>query len=90
LREATLEIPTNQPNAVHARRLRPALSLVDYLLIAATALTFLVIAAVNLSHTGAYHQARSTSTYLPGQTSQLSSDPSLIRARLGFARMAKD
>jgi hypothetical protein len=85
-----VEIPTNQPSAVPARRLRPALRLVDYLLIAATALTFLVVAAVAFHTLGRTTQALSTSTYLPVQTSQLSSDPSLIRARLGFARMAKD
>ncbi len=80
-----MQNPTDRPKAATARRPRPALTVVDFLVIAATALTFLVVVAVN--HSRAKAQGRTTllSTELPVQTSQTPDDPSLVKARIGLA-----
>lgn len=65
-REAIVDIPANPPNTVVARRRRPTLTLVDYLVIAASVLTFLVVAGLNISHARAQRQAHLTSTHLAG------------------------
>ena len=80
-----MESPTNRPKTATAHRPRSALTLVDFLVIAATAFTFLVVVAVN--HSRAKAQGRTTllSIELPVQTSQVPGDPSLIKARIGLA-----
>ena len=78
--------------AVPYRPKRAALNWVDYLVIAATALTFLVVLAANNPHA-----ARAASrlvdiipaSELPQQTSQLGSEGGLIKARIGLAVMSR-
>ena len=79
----------NKPKAIPYRPRRAALNWVDYLVIAATVLTFLVVAAVNTPH-AARAQSRGAAdiipaSQLPVQTSQLGSAAGLIKARIGLA-----
>ena len=79
---------SDKPKAVPYRPRRAALNWVDYLVIAATVLTFLVVLAANNPH-AARAQSRPadviTAAELPAQTSQLGSQASLIKARIGLA-----
>ena len=79
----------NKPKAIPYRPKRAALNWVDYLVIAATVLTFLVVLAANNPHAA---RAAQTSTAdiipasdLPQPTSQLGSAAGLIKARIGLA-----
>ncbi len=78
----------NKAKAVPYRPRRAALNWVDYLVIAATVLTFLVVLAANNPH-AARAQSRSadiiTAAELPAQTSELGSEVGLIKARIGLA-----
>jgi len=69
---------------------RAALNWVDYLVIAATVLTFLAVIAANNPH-AARAQSRTLETSsvipatdLPEQVSQLASEPALIKAGIGL------
>ena len=81
---------TNQPQAVAYKPKRAALNWVDYLVIAATVLTFLTVVAANNPHAArAQSRAFETSsvipaTDLPDQVSQLASEPALIKAGIGL------
>jgi hypothetical protein len=73
--------------AVPYRPRRAALNWVDYLVIAATALTFAAVVAANNPHS-ARAQTRSTiisAAELPAQASSLGEEPGLIKARIGLA-----
>jgi hypothetical protein len=75
--------------AIPYRPKRAALNWVDYLVIAATVLTFLVVIAANNPH-AARAMSRATAdiipaSQLPVQTSQLGSEAGLIKARIGLA-----
>jgi len=78
----------NKSKAIPYRAKRAALNWVDYLVIAATVLTFFVVVAANNPHA-----ARAASRLadiipaadLPQQSSQLGSDAGLIKARIGLA-----
>ncbi len=87
LREATVTSP-DKPKAVSYRPKRAALNWVDYLVIAATVLTFLAVVAANNPH-AARAQSRAAdiipASALPVQTSRLGSDLGLIKARIGLA-----
>lgn len=85
----------NSPNnskAVPYRPRRAALNWVDYLVIAATVLTFLVVVAANNPHA-----ARAASriadiipaSQLPEQTGQLGGDLGLIKARIAIAQFSR-
>jgi hypothetical protein len=83
----------NKSKAIPYRPRRAALNWVDYLVIAATALTFLVVVAANNPHA-----ARAASRIaadiipaakLPAQTSQLGSDAGMIKARIGLAALSR-
>ena len=79
----------NNPKAIPYRPKRAALNWVDYLVIAATVLTFLVVVAANNPH-AARAQSRAAdiipASQLPVQTSQLGSEAGLIKARIGLLR----
>jgi len=75
-----------QTKTASYRPKRAALNWVDYLVIAATALTFLAVVAANNPH-AARAQTRAEvipSTELPEQVAQVSSEPALIKARIGL------
>jgi len=78
----------DKPKAVPYRPKRAALNLVDYLVIAATVLTFLIVVAANNPHARAQSRAAADiipASQLPVQTSQLGSEIGLIKARIGLA-----
>ena len=80
----------SKSKAIPYRPKRAALNWVDYLVIAATVLTFLVVVAANNPHA-----ARAASrlvdiipaSELPVQTSQTGGDAGLIKARIAIAKM---
>ncbi|SKA36782.1 hypothetical protein SAMN02745126_05836 [Enhydrobacter aerosaccus] len=77
----------NNPKAIAHRPRRAALNWVDYLVIAATALTFLAVVAANNPH-AARAQSRTsllTSDDLPDQSTQAAEDADLIKAKIGLA-----
>ena len=78
----------NKPKAVPYRPRRASLNWVDFLVIAATVLTFLVVLAANNPH-AARAQSRPSdivpASQLPPPTSQLGSEAGLIKARIGLA-----
>ena len=79
---------SNKPKAIPYRPRRAALNWVDYLVIAATVLTFLVVLAANNPHAVRAQSRPSdiiTASELPAQTSQLGGTASLIKARIGLA-----
>jgi hypothetical protein len=86
----------NSPNNAKAIPYRPrkaALNWVDYLVIAATALTFLVVVAANNPH-AARAQSRAAAdiipaSQLPVQVSQLSSNDGMIKARIGLSAISR-
>jgi len=81
-------VTPSKSKAIPYRPKRAALNWVDYLVIAATVLTFLVVVAANNPHA-----ARAASRLadiipasdLPQQTGQLGSNAGLIKARIGLA-----
>jgi hypothetical protein len=78
---------SSQAKAIPYRPKRAALNWVDYLVIAATIVTFATVVAVNNPHT-ARAQTRSTlisASELPVQTSQVHEDADLIKAKIGLA-----
>jgi hypothetical protein len=78
--------PEQKTKAVPHRPRRAALNWVDYLVIAATVLTFGAVVAANNPHT-ARAQTRSTvipAAQLPAQVSQIGERPGLIKARIGL------
>jgi hypothetical protein len=80
-----VESPIHQPQTTTARRPRPALTMVDYLVIAATVFTFLVVLSVNHSRAKAEGRTSLSAIELPAQTSQLPDAVGLIKARIGLA-----
>jgi hypothetical protein len=77
----------SQAKAISYRPKRAALNWVDYLVIAATIVTFATVVAVNNPH-AARAQTRSTlisASDLPAQTSQVHEDADLIKAKIGLA-----
>ena len=77
----------SQAKAVPYRPRKAALNWVDYLVIAATVLTFGIVIAVNNPH-AARAQTRPNvipASELPVQTGELPLDPNLIRAKIGLA-----
>ena len=79
--------PDKKAKAVPYRPRRAALNWVDYLVIAATALTFAAVVAANNPH-AARAQTFSTiipATELPAQVSAPGEQPGLIKARIGLA-----
>ena len=81
----------SQAKAVSYRPQRAALNWVDYLVIAATIVTFATVVAVNNPHTARAqaHTGVISAADLPEQTSQLHADPSLIKATIGVVTFAK-
>jgi hypothetical protein len=85
--EAILKSSQPRSQAIPFRPKKAALNWVDYLVIAATVLTFGVVLAVNNPH-AARAQGRSNlipASELPVQTGQLKIDPDLLRAKIGLA-----
>ena len=82
---------SSKAKAIPYRPRRAALNWVDYLVIAATVLTFLVVVAANNPH-AARAQSRAANiipaSELPVQTSQLGTDAGLIKARIGLTKAA--
>jgi hypothetical protein len=79
--------PDEPAKAVPYRPRRAALNWVDYLVIAATVLTFAAVVAANNPH-AARAQTRSTvisASELPAQASAPGEQPGLIKARIGLA-----
>jgi hypothetical protein len=79
----------NKPKAIPYRPRRAALNWVDYLVIAATVLTFLVVLAANNPHAARAESQASdiiSAADLPAPTSELGSQIGLIKARIGLAR----
>ena len=79
--------PEQKAKAVPYRPRRAALNWVDYLVIAATALTFGAVVAATNPHI-ARAQTRATiipASELPAQTSAPGEQPGLIKARIGLA-----
>jgi len=79
-------VNSNQPKATVYRPKRAALNWVDYLVIAATVLTFFGVVVANNPH-AARAQTRDgliLSAELPEQVSQAPTDAGLLRARLGL------
>ena len=77
----------SQAAAFPYRPKRAALNWVDYLVIAATIVTFATVVAVNNPH-AARAQTRSTlipASALPLQVSQVHEDANLIKAKIGLA-----
>ena len=83
---------SNKPKAIPYRPRRAALNWVDFLVIAATVLTFLVVLAANNPH-AARAESRSSdiipASQLPPSTSQLGSEAGLIKARIGLAMLGR-
>ena len=79
--------PELKAKATPYRPRRAALNWVDFLVIAATALTFLAVFAANTPHPA---RAQTTSSVipaseLPSQHSSLANQPGMIKARIGLA-----
>jgi len=78
---------SSQAKAIPYRPKRAALNWVDYLVIAATIVTFATVVAANNPH-AARAQTRSTlisASELPVQSSQVHEDTDLIKAKIGLA-----
>jgi hypothetical protein len=81
----------SQAAAIPYRPKRAALNWVDYLVIAATIMTFATVVAVNNPH-AARAQSRSSvipASELPLQNSQAHEDANLIKAKIGLATHAQ-
>jgi hypothetical protein len=77
---------SSQVKALHRPR-RAALYWVDYLVIGATIVTFLIVLATNNPHTARAqtHSSLISASELPVQVSQMPIDAGLIKARIGLA-----
>jgi hypothetical protein len=86
VREATVE--SNRSEAF-ARSRRAALNWVDYLVIAATILTFLAVVASNNPHAARAQSGSAliTVSELPEQASSTPLDPGLLKARLMLGQL---
>ncbi len=83
--------PDTKAKAVPYRPRRSALNWVDYLVIAATALTFAAVVAANNPH-AARAQTRATlipAAELPTQLAQVADEPGMIKAKIGLALAAR-
>lgn len=83
--------PDTKAKAIPYRPRRAALNWVDYLVIAATALTFAAVVAANNPH-AARAQTRATlipAAELPSQDAQASDQPGMIKAKIGLALAAR-
>lgn len=83
--------PETKAKTAPYRPRRAALNWVDYLVMAATALTFVAVVAANTAQPA---RAQSTSTLipaseLPSQNGSLASQPGMIKARIGLAMMGR-
>jgi len=79
--------PNQKTKAVPYRPRRAALNWIDYLVIAATALTFVAVVVANKPHS-ARAETRSTlitAAELPDQVSPPGEQAGLIKARIGLA-----
>ena len=79
--------PEPKAKAIPYRPRRAALNWVDYLVIAATALTFIAVIAAHNPHAA---RAETTSTVipaseLPSQSGSPADQPGMIRSRIGLA-----
>jgi len=79
-------VNSNQSKATVYRPKRAALNWVDYLVIAATVLTFFGVVVANNPHAAraATRDGVILSSELPEQVSQAPADAGLLRARLGL------
>jgi hypothetical protein len=78
--------PDTKAKAVSYRPRRAALNWVDYLVIAATVLTFAAVVAANNPH-AARAQTRASiipAAELPTQIAQVTEQPGMIRAKIGL------
>ena len=78
--------PDTKAKAVPYRPRRAALNWVDYLVIAATVLTFAAVVAANNPH-AARAQTRASiipATELPTQIAQANEQPGMIKAKIGL------
>ena len=78
--------PDTKVKAVPYRPRRAALNWVDYLVIAATVLTFAAVVAANNPH-AARAQTRAAiipAAELPTQTAQVNEQPEMIKAKIGL------
>ncbi len=83
--------PDQKTKAVPYRPRRAALNWVDYLVIAATALTFAAVVAANNPH-AARAQTRTSiipAAELPSQDAQAGDEPGMIKAEIGLALAAR-
>jgi len=83
--------PNDMAKAATYRPRRAALNWVDYLVIAATALTFAAGVAANHPHVARAqtHSTLSPAAELPAQVSAPGELPGMIRARIGLALAAR-
>ena len=81
--------PIDRPKAIARRDRKFALTWLDFLVIAATVLTFGAVLMANLPSGKSSMRTSAGSTALPRdvpvEISQLLDDPDLVRARIGFA-----
>jgi hypothetical protein len=85
-REATVNSKSTEAKAITYRPKRAALNWTDYLVIAATAITFAAVVAANNPH-AARAQSRADlirGYQLPEQASALPDSPELIKAKIGL------
>jgi hypothetical protein len=85
--EAIVNSPDIKAKAISYRPRRAALNWVDYLVIAATALTFAAVVAANNPH-AARAQTRASlipAAELPTQLAQVTEQPGMIKAKIGLA-----
>jgi hypothetical protein len=78
--------PDTKAKAVSYRPRRAALNWVDYLVIAATVLTFAAVVAANSPH-AARAQTRASiipAAELPTQIAQVTEQPGMIKAKIGL------
>jgi hypothetical protein len=80
-------VEPNHSKATAYRPKRAALNWVDYLVIAATTLTFLAVVAANNPHMARAETRASllTSADLPEQVHRAPLDPALLKARIALA-----
>jgi hypothetical protein len=89
--EAIVTSPDIKAKAISYRPRRAALNWVDYLVIAATALTFAAVVAANNPH-AARAQTRASlipAAELPTQLAQVTEQPGMIKAKIGLALAAR-
>ena len=82
-----MENAINQATARPARRRRSTLNRVDLMLIVATSVAFVAVAAANHPNARARNRMAQVTPAVSGQVGQVQSDAGLVRARIGAARM---